>query len=150
MTYHGALQVEDVQVAAVVQQSAASVHGSPALAHFEHSKPLTPSVEQKRAPLQQLVAEVAPHFSASLIHAVHTVAPEAGKVSKQAELSPQHVSFEPATVEHVSPAAIHAGDGGGACVVGGGGACVVEIVAVDGGGGDVELVKLVMLDKTHL
>ena len=70
---------------------------------------------------------------------MHTVVPEPEKVSKQAELSPQHVSFELGAVEHVSPAGIHAG--------GGGGACVVAVVAVDGGGGVVELV---MVDKTHL
>ena len=83
-----------------------------------------------------MVAEASLHFSPSLIHAVHTVVLEPVKVSKQAEFSPQHVTFEPA--EQVSPAGIHAG--------GGGGACVVDIVVV-GGGGDVELV---IADKTHL
>ena len=105
----------------------------------EHWKLLDPAavLEQKLGPAQQLVAEASLHFSPSLIHAVHTVVPEPGKVSKHAEFSPQHVSFEPA--EHVSPAGIHVG--------GGGGACVVEIVVVDDGGGDVELV---IADKTHL
>ena len=121
------------------QQSAASVHVSPSLRHFEHSKPPAPSVEQKRASLQQLVAVAVSHFSFSLIHAVHTVVPDAGKVSKQAEAFPQHVSFELASAEHVSPASIHVG--------GGGGACVVEIVVVDGDGGGGELV---IVDKTHL
>ena len=78
------------------------------------------------------MAVAASHFSPSLIHAVHTEVPEPEKVSKQAELSPQHVS---GAAEHVSPAWIHVG--------GGGGACVVEIVV----GGDVELV---IADKTHL
>ena len=58
------------------------------------------------------------------------------------------MSFELGAVEHVSPAGIHAGGGGGACVVGGGGACVVggDGACVVGGGGG----ELVMLDKTHL
>ena len=82
------------------------------------------------------MAVAASHFSPSLIHAVHTEVPEPEKVSKQAELSPQHVS---GAAEHVSPAWIHVG--------GGGGACVVEIVVVGGGDGGGELV---IVDKTHL
>ena len=93
------------------QQSAASVQVSSSLRHFEHPKPPAPSVEQKRASLQQFVAVAVSHFSPSLIHAVHTVVPEPEKVSKQAEFSPQHVSFEAVAAEHVSPAAIHVGGG---------------------------------------